>query len=318
MINNVSGNEKKWEAIRKKLLSGKHPHAFLFSGPNGIGKFEEAKKIAQQILGEKLFNPGNCVIVDRLYTEGNDNDLQALSSSSWFDQSHRKQSKKKTDKIGVDDLAVFTRFLYDTTDSPKKILLIKNIERMGIEASNKFLKVLEEPPAKTLFLLTTSSHQKLLPTIVSRTQIEKFSFNTPQEILMEIDATYQDLSSEQKETILYISSGRKIKALQLANNPDDLISEQDFFNELSLIIEDSPSKKFSLAETWSKNSVPDIEKIFSAYEIIFRDKLRKSLLEKNKNPHLWEKRVILLRESKKKIKKNVNKRLVLENFLLGL
>lgn len=107
-----------------------------------------------------------------------------------------------------------------------KIVLIWMVENMGIPASNALLKILEEPPHKTLFLLVTGGVDKLLTTIISRTQRLAVRELTELEML-EFLVTQQGLDQERAKQIAFLSDGNIHKALSNINQKNQ--NEKSWF-----------------------------------------------------------------------------------------
>jgi DNA polymerase-3 subunit delta' len=94
-----------------------------------------------------------------------------LTLDEWFG---RLEAENKQAVIGTEESGEILRKLSLTTfEGEYKIMLIWMAEKMNLQAANKLLKILEEPPDKTLFLLVPESEDQLLRTIVSRTQLVK-------------------------------------------------------------------------------------------------------------------------------------------------
>ena len=182
------GNEDRLLELEHDLETGRVSHAYLFSGPIEVGKLTAAKFFAQLLTcsgkacGEcsdcKLIRSNahpNITVVDDLWIEGVNEDLELLAKKSNFNQSHRtKTPKAKTDTLRIEDLREILSRINQTSDG-WKIFIIHNIERMNHESANFFLKTLEEPPPQTTFLLTTNNQPLLLSTIVSRCRVLNFS-----------------------------------------------------------------------------------------------------------------------------------------------
>lgn len=165
-------------SLKKIVVSGNIPHAFLFSGPKGTGKTSAARILAKvincesaspKLRGPSLVNPCDectqCVSI----TKGSNLDVVELDAAS-----HR----------GIDDI----RVLKDTVklspaSAKKKIYIIDEAHMLTVEASNALLKTLEEPPDHVVFILATTNPEKLIDTIRSRTTTISFNKAKTEEIV---------------------------------------------------------------------------------------------------------------------------------------
>ena len=152
------------ESLVKMVSSGNIPHAFLLSGPKGIGKTSAARILAKVVncesVSSKLRGPGKfepCNQCDQCIsiTKGSNIDVIELDAAS-----HR----------GIDDV----RTLRDAVKlapakAKKKVYIIDEAHMLTTEASNALLKTLEEPPDHVIFILATTNPEKLIETIRSRT-----------------------------------------------------------------------------------------------------------------------------------------------------
>lgn len=100
-----------------------------------------------------------------------------------------------------------------------KIVLIWMVEAMGQSAANALLKILEEPPEKTLFLLVTANINRLLTTIISRTQRVAIR-NSNSEELTQFLTKSRNLSEERAKQIYFLSEGNINKALEILEQKD--------------------------------------------------------------------------------------------------
>ena len=111
-------------------------------------------------------------------------------------------------------------------ESETRIMLIWMPEKMNIQAANKLLKIIEEPPQKTLFLLVAESTENMLPTVLSRTQLLKVPRNSDQEVLNYL--TNRGVEQGKAKMISNLVDGNINEALQLAEHVED--SEQNTLN----------------------------------------------------------------------------------------
>jgi DNA polymerase-3 subunit gamma/tau len=168
-------------AVREKLYSvlrdpEKIPHAFLFTGPKGLGKTSTARIIAKVVncaapktkRGASGIEPCNtceqCVAI----TNGTNMDVLEIDAASnrGIDEIRELKEKIKLAPIAA----------------RKKIYIIDEVHMLTTEAFNALLKTLEEPPAHALFMLCTTEPQKIPATILSRTFHMTFKKATPEEL----------------------------------------------------------------------------------------------------------------------------------------
>ncbi len=125
--------------------------------------------------------------------------------------------------INIDKIRQINNFLStkvpDNQHSINRIVVIDNADFMSLEAQNALLKNLEEPPVNTLFLLTTSVSNKLLPTIKSRLPIIKIIPPSRQDIQIYLQS--KGLKSTDSDLAINISSGLSGLASEIANNLDN-------------------------------------------------------------------------------------------------
>jgi len=144
------------------------PHASLLSGVTGIGKYAFSQHMAKYLLCLQRKNQQACGACRscQLITNGTHPDLLCLHPEG------------VSQTIGIGQVREAIAF---TTQTPMmgrfRLVVVQTIERMNVAASNAVLKVLEEPPEQTLFLLTTNQLSIVLPTIRSRCVVT--SITTP-------------------------------------------------------------------------------------------------------------------------------------------
>jgi len=315
------GNNALVARILLDAKNGMLPHAVLFSGPSGIGKFALAKKVAEILLHDserigKNTHP-SCRVLDMLWIAGVQEDLDILSKSSNIDQSHRKKEGKRSDTIGIEDLQVLTKFLFETTDDPWKVCIIRNIERFGREAAGTFLKTLEEPPPKTIFLLTTSSVSHVLPTVLSRVRLEKMTLVTD-EILRPLLLSVGVEDTKKQETLLRLCGGRPEILQKLMADTLFFERQKSLWDSLQILSQNTNLlTSLQEAEIWSACSVEELHERLDRLLVIWREELRTGLAI-GKIP---QKSILALQERSRfleALQKNANKKLLLENFFCAL
>ena len=154
--------ERAFELVESAFERGRLAHAFLISGAHGSGKETLAARIIRRVNGG-----GSSGGID-LFGEPVVEEIPPLDEleGPWV---HILRPRMKSRRIAVDAIRELERPLrLAAPEGTWKVGVIAEADRMGPEASNAFLKTLEEPPARTLLLLLTANPQSLLPTILSR------------------------------------------------------------------------------------------------------------------------------------------------------
>jgi DNA polymerase-3 subunit delta' len=144
--------------LQRSLQRGRLAHAYLFAGPSGSGKEAVARTLAKAL---------NCVEQDHDSCDRCDScrrvDAGAHPDVYWV------RSESKSRRIQVEQMREFMKSVnLRSSMGGVKVGIVVDAECMGEEASNAFLKTLEEPPAQTVIILLTADPQRLLPTILSR------------------------------------------------------------------------------------------------------------------------------------------------------
>ncbi|MDD3102655.1 MAG: DNA polymerase III subunit gamma/tau [Candidatus Cloacimonetes bacterium] len=144
--------------LQSAIASGRIAHAYLFSGPRGVGKTSLARIMAKSLNCEQgpTTQPcnkcTNCVEI----TSGVSPDVIEIDGAS---------------NTGVDDIRELQReLLYAASGAKYKIYIIDEVHMLSKNAFNALLKTLEEPPENVIFIFATTEPHKVLPTIISRCQ----------------------------------------------------------------------------------------------------------------------------------------------------
>jgi DNA polymerase III subunit delta' len=189
------GNERIVTALRGALRTNRVPHALLFTGPRGVGKFTLARMFAQAANCERLTDDfcGECATCQRisqladpqtlleqgLVERGESADAATVERVPLILQSHpdvwalvpdpvRLKSPVARPMLRVGQLRAVQRAAYFQPMGRRRVFILDGAETMRWDVANVFLKILEEPPGSATLILTAPSPYALLPTIVSR------------------------------------------------------------------------------------------------------------------------------------------------------
>src|SRR2546422_1277115 len=189
------GNERIVAALRGALRSQRVPHALLFAGPRGVGKFTLARMFSQAANCERLTDDfcGKCATCQRisqladpqtlleqgLVERGESADAATVERVPLILQSHpdvwalvpdpvRLKSPVARPMLRVGQLRAVQRAAYFQPMGRRRVFVLDGADTMRWDVANVFLKILEEPPGSATLILTAPSPYSLLPTIVSR------------------------------------------------------------------------------------------------------------------------------------------------------
>ena len=164
---NLDGMDKADHAVTDALARGRMHHAWLLSGPEGVGKASFAYRIARRLLGAAP-DPGQGPLASR----SDDPVSRQVSARSHPDLMvlERATDDGKTRKsIPVDEARALPGFFANSpAAAPYRVAIIDAADDLNVNAANAVLKTLEEPPPRGVVLLISHSPGRLLPTIRSR------------------------------------------------------------------------------------------------------------------------------------------------------
>jgi len=166
------GQDHVVRTLRNALSSGKIAHAYLFSGPRGVGKTTTARLLAKALNCERgpTSDPCNLCGPCKEISEGTSIDVLEIDGASHTGVDHVRELRESA--------------RYMPTRSRHKVYIIDEVHMLSISAFNALLKILEEPPPHVIFIFATTEPHKVPLTVLSRCQ--RFDFRRiPSQVILQ-------------------------------------------------------------------------------------------------------------------------------------
>lgn len=246
---NLLGHEWAVDMLRRHVARGDVRHAYLFSGPPGLGRRTLALRLAQALNCEKPVAPGepcfNCRTCKQIGLMQHP-DLAVIQAMD--DDGVGKEGGT----LKVDQIREIQRMLnLKPYQSPYRVALFLRFHEANDNASNALLKTLEEAPAHAILLLTADNPEQLLPTINSRCEILRLR-PLPLEAIV-ADLLEHGVDEDRARLLAHISGGRPGYARRLIEDANVLEKREERLNDLQTILPASRVEKFSYAEKLAKD-----------------------------------------------------------------
>jgi len=323
---NLFGQKHIWTPFLAALKEGRAAHAYLIHGPSGSGVMEVVNSMAKAILCLEKVDGfcDSCTVCTRV-DHGSYCDLHVIAPEG---------TKITLDQVrGVLDMA----YQYPM-ESSSRVFVIDSPEKMNVETANMLLKVLEEPPAETRFLLGSENPAGILPTIISRCQ--EFRMRpSPEKDIQEILERDNGLDPEQALAIARLADGSLGRAKELASEDFVEMREQALALLTRLLKEKDDmfclESGMALGQEYSKNRQGLLEfirvllglirdsaviAVGGSPEILIHGDLSDEIaaLAEARPKEAWPLYIDKTQDLIRKIERNLNVDLVLNNYLLAL
>lgn len=282
-FSNVIGQEPAKERLIQMVKEGRLPHALLFCGPEGVGKMALAMAFASYLLtnpeGEDngSLNTTNALAMLRKWEHPDlhfsyptikrpnmSSDHQPISNDfaqEWHEMIMQgtyftmnqwmKQMGATTQQAiitGAESDELSRILALKSSQGGYKIAIIWRPERMNLTSANKLLKLLEEPPHKTIFLMVCEEPEKLLETIISRTQridVKRIGDDAIEQALI----TQRGIDNDAAHRIARIANGSWLKALETLDTGNE---NREFLNMFQMLMRLCYMRNVKDLKRWSE------------------------------------------------------------------
>lgn len=228
----VVGQSSITTTLRKAIIENKLAHAYLFTGPRGVGKTTCARIFAKTINCSNLSadgEPCNECESCKAFNEGrsmNIHELDAASNNSVDD------IRELIDKVRM--LPPIGKY---------SVYIVDEVHMLSTQAFNSFLKTLEEPPEHAIFILATTEKHKIIPTILSRCQIYDFNRITINDIIRYLKAVAKQEKIKTDDRALVVIANKADGAMrdalsifdQVISSCDGELTYQNVIDNLNIL-----------------------------------------------------------------------------------
>jgi DNA polymerase-3 subunit delta' len=345
----IIGNDRSVNMLRTALRTGNLPHAYLFAGPEGVGKRALAIAFAMALNCEgeapagQLWPDVPCGICSSCSktSRGAHPDLIEINLEKQAQALGEGTGKSKSGpakELRIDIIREMRATVGLSPHSARwKVYIIGDAERMNEEAANCLLKTLEEPPAHTVIILLAPDESSVLPTISSRCFIVPVR-SLSLRIVAEALEDYWGADREQAQLLAALSGGRLGRAVGLMGDRESLTRRRKALEEMSLLAGAPVIERVNIATKLARmftDARPELYETLETWEGWWRDVLLvassapelaanvdqmsalRSVAGKNSVARAAG-AVGLIQDTRKQLLENVNPRLALEALTLGL
>ena len=238
------GHEWAVQMLRQHVAHQTQRHAYLFIGPQGVGRRTLALHLAQALNCPQPTAPGeacggckSCKQMERMSHP----DLAIL------------QAEQVGGTLKVDQIRALQHNLsLSPYSAAYRVAILLRFEEANPNAANALLKTLEEPPSRVILVLTAESSERLMPTIVSRCEVLRLR-PLPLDVLDQGLQTLWGVPPQKATLIAHLSNGRPGYALSLHNDPDLLVKRSTWLDDQRQLLNASIVERFAYAEDMVKD-----------------------------------------------------------------
>lgn len=338
----IAGHNKVKQSLLNTIKQKRVSHAWLFVGSEGNGKLSLAISYAQYLSCtnkgendscgecvsckkyEKLIHPDLHFVFPVVRTSKFTKPVSDDYIKQWRSfvletpyhnfENWLEKLEVENQQAGIfaqESEEIIKKLNYKPYESEYKVMIIWLPEKMNVSASNKLLKMIEEPPPKTIFILVAESTEKIIQTILSRTQLVKIP-KISSENMFELIEKQTDFEEEKINKIVRIADGNFVKAHKLINNIEHE-DDNENFNLFTNLMRNAYGVKVNELISWANELSQEgreQQKSFLEYTLqILRENFILNISSENKN------KIVFLGGKEMSFSENFNKFIHKKNII---
>lgn len=260
------GHEWAVELLRGHLVNSRTRHAYLITGPQGIGRCTLAVRMTQGLNCPQPITPGTacrtchtCQRIERMQHP----DLLIV------------QAEEVGRTLKVNQIRELLRGLsLAPYEAPYKVALLLRFEEANPNAANALLKTLEEPPPQVILFVTAQDTETLLPTIVSRCEVIRLRPVPIDEVSQGLQ-TMWEIPDDEAKFLAHLSNGRPGYAHWLHKNPEHRQRRATWLDDHQQLLSAKRAERFQYAENLAKDKA-EFMQVLQTWLSLWRDVMLKA------------------------------------------